>query len=307
MDVSHITALLSNLGKNQVTLQINCNGFEETLVEEYYMKNVSRDIFADLDDLALVCNKSYKSVPRKSTVTMITKPTKINKIVKPEGQTTTKYNLIYAMACIRDTLLTLETRQDKIFDVTKQFLTLLKDFVAQCPVRRLNIEINEEKVSKDVLLQFLDIAIEHCVSATIPIQFNHYEVLVKVVSRFLHKNIAILQTNANDNDFDVLAKEYLETNENSAEYVTIMTMNTCNFVLGDTLSAINIDNVYKQNAIRKLKQQDGFVENLKHQCVKDLRFIAKDIGIDIVDTHTGKLYSKSDLKQLIEAQLRTYP
>lgn len=302
MDVSHITALLSNLGKNQVTLQINGNDFEETLVEEYYMKNVSRDIFADLDDLALVCNKSYKSAPRKSTVTMITKPTKVNKMVKP----TTKYNLVYAMACIRDTLLTLETRQDKIFDVTKQFSTLLKDFVAHCPVRRLNIEINEEKVSKDALQHLLDMAIEHCVSATIPIQFNHYEVLVKVVSRFLHKNIAILQTNANDNDFDVLAKEYLETNENSADYVTIMTMNTFNFVLGDTLSAINIDNIYKQKTIRKLKQQDGFVENLKHQSVKDLRFIAKDIGIETVDTHTGKLYSKSDLKQLIEAQLRTY-
>lgn len=305
MDVSHITALLSNLGKNQVTLQINGNNFEETLVEEYYMKNVSRDIFADLDDLSLVCNKSYKSVPRKSTVITKQINTKINKMVKP----TTKHNLLYAMACIRDTLLTLETSQDKIFDVTKQFSTLLKDFVAQCPVRRLNIEINEERVSKDALQQFLDMAIdmaiEHSVSATIPIQ-----VLVKVVSRFLHKNIAVLQTNGNDNtntfDFDVLAKEYLETNENNAEYVTIMTMNTGNFVLGDTLPAINIDSVYKQKAIRKLKQQDGFVENLKHQSVKDLRFIAKDIGIETVDTHTGKLYSKSDLKQLIEAQIRTY-
>jgi hypothetical protein len=135
-----------------------------------------------------------------------------------------------------------------------------------------------------------------------PLQHNQYDVIIKVSSRYIQKNIVVLQSN--NQTIEVLAKEYLDSNSNTAEYITIQkTMN--NFTLGDDTQCTTIDKICIQNAIRKLKQQEGFQENLKHQSVKDLRFIAKDIGIETVDTHTGKLYSKGDLKQLIEAQLRT--
>jgi hypothetical protein len=312
MDVSHITDLLSNLGKNQVTLQINDNDFQETRVEAYYAKNVSKDIFAGLDDIAMMCNRApTKTSRQKVSVEVVNtkpiKPTKTTKVTQPTSRITTPtYNLVYALACIRDTMLTLETNQDKILDITRQFSNTLKDYVAQCTAKKLNIEINDEKVSKDVLRQYLDMALESNANQ-MPMHHNQYDIIIKVSSRYLQKNIVVLQSNNLTND--VLAKEYLESNSNTTEYITIqrtMNDNKANFTLGDDTPCTTIDNICIQNAIMKLKQQEGFQENLKQQSVKDLRFIAKDIGIETVDTHTGKLYSKSDLKQLIEAQLRTH-
>jgi len=303
MDVSHITNILSNLGKNQVTMQINDNDFQETRVEAYYTKTVSKDLFAGLDDIAMICNR----VPTKTSRQKVYEEVKMKaikpiKLTQPIPRITTPtYNIVYALACISDTMLTLETNQDKILDVSRQFSNALKDYVAQCTSKRLNIEINDEKVSKEVLRQYLDIALE-CNANQMPLQHNQYDVIIKVSSRYIQKNIVVLQSN--NQTIEVLAKEYLDSNSNTAEYITIQkTMN--NFTLGDDTQCTTIDKICIQNAIRKLKQQEGFQENLKHQSVKDLRFIAKDIGIETVDTHTGKLYSKGDLKQLIEAQLRT--
>lgn len=318
MDVSHITNLLSSLGKNQVTLPIFENDFQETKVESYYMKNVSKDIFADLDDIVLMSQRYHKNLPLKtskkvrvfgvsetSASASVTPSTQSNASVPPSCKPSIKaptYNVVYALACIRDNMLTLENKQDKIRDHTNQFSTTLREYVAQCTVRKLNIEINDEKVSKDILKEYLDMALESNING-MPMHHNQYDIIVRVASRYLQKNIAIIMQKN-----DVLVKEYLESNDNIAEYITIQMTSTDNqvsFTLGDNVSASTINNAYHQAAMRKLKLKDDFQENLKHQSVKDLRCIAKDIGIDTVDANTGKLYSKADLKHLIEAQLKT--
>lgn len=306
MDVSHITTLLSNLGKNQVTLQINENDFQETKVEAYYMKNVTKDIFDGLDDIASMCkNKSKVKNKNPTTTSRVKVEVTKNKPTNPVKTTTAlSHNLVYTLACIRNTMLTLETKQDRIIDITVQFSLALREYVAQCTARRLNIE----SCSKDMIIEQLHTALELDVNG-MSLHHNHIDIIVKVASRYLQKNIVVLQSHNQNNEVEVLAREYLESNTNIAEYITIQTTikdNQPNFTLGENASSTKVDNIYKENAIRKLKQQEGFQEKLKSQTVKDLRFIAKDIGIDIVDAHTGKLYSKSDIKQLIEAQLRAH-
>lgn len=316
MDVSHITNLLSSLGKNQVTLPIQENEFQETKVEAYYTKHVSKDIFADLDDIVLMSQRYHKNIPTKPSMKVRApvvseaspsikatqqKSTVVAHCKPPQRIQVPTYNLVYALACIQDNMLTLESKQEKVLDVTNKFSTTLREYAAQCTARKLCIELNDEKVSKETVRQYLDMALESNVNG-LPMHHNQYDMIVRIASRYLQKNIAIQQDN------DVVVKEYLDSNKNIDEYITIqMTKSgqTISCTLGDSVLATTINHAYHQAAIRRLKQQEDFQENLKHQSVKDLRCIAKDIGIDTIDAHTGKLYSKSDLKQLIEAQLRS--
>jgi hypothetical protein len=283
MDVSHITKLLSNLGRNQVTSPIKENDFQENKVADYYSKILRKDIFNSLDDILVITNR-YKPNRTQQQVRNNThnQPIKLNKIKNNSNS----YNLVYALACIRDTMLTLEKRDSKILEVTNQFIQEMKDYVAQCTCKKLNLDtINNEKVSKSVLLDNLD--------------NQHLETIVKVASRVLSLNLAVIDINTN-----VVCKEHLSTNTNHEEYLLVCGIGD-GYMLGDSVQQTKINNKCIKQKISALKQQDNFEENLKNLSVKDLRNIAKDIGIDTVDTHTGKLYAKSDLKQLIEAQLKT--
>lgn len=297
MDVSHITNILSGLGKNQVTSPIKENDFQENRVAEYYSKIITNDIYKGLDDICFITNR-YK--PKKSQQKISIHTNKMNKTNLLEHKTNHVksnddcYNLVYALACIRNTMLTLEKRQSKIVEVFNHFIQDMKNFVGQNTCKMLHIDtINNEKVSKNMLLDTLDISFENELNP------QQVETIMKVASRMLSLNLAIIDTTDK-----VVCMVYLPTNTNHDEYLVIYGTKK-GYMLGDSVQKDQLNNKCIKQKLTELKQQDNFQENLKNQSVKDLRNIAKDIGIDTVDTHTGKLYTKNDLKQLIEAQLKT--
>ncbi len=315
MDISHITSLLSNLGKNQVTLLIKDNGFQETLVDDHYKaKLVAHDPFEALDDIATMARKYKPShnitkghsvaveKPKASGSKQVaTKPVQVHQVHQADTTQVGSHNLVYALACLKDTMLTLQTNRDKVNDVSNKFLTELKDYVSQCTSKKLGIEtINNIKVSKANLLEYLKVSVgTGCVELALTTEQR--EAIVRVASQVLRKNIVIY-----DKQDKVVCKEYIPTNDNIEEYIIIKCQGDTNYVIGDSITQRQLEGKCEQDNIRKLKEQDNYEEKLKNLSVKDLRAIANDIGVETIDTHTGKLLSKTNLKLLVEAKVKQY-
>lgn len=312
MDISHITHLLSNLGKNQVTLPIKDNSFQETLVDDHYKaKLMAHDPFEGLDDIATMAHK-YKPIHNqtKRQTTAVGKPRSSGsthvgihpqQVQKPLITQVASHNLVYALASLKDTMLTLQKNQDKINDVSNKFLTELRDYVSQCTSKKLGIEtINRVKVSKANLLDYLKVHIETD-SVELALTKEQRETIVRIASQVVRKNIVVY-----DEQDGVLCKEYIPTNDNVEEYIIIKRQGNTNFVIGDSISQRQLEVKCENDNIRKLKEQDEYEEKLKNLSVKDLRAIANDIGVETIDTHTGKLLSKTNLKLLVEAKVKQY-
>lgn len=168
----------------------------------------------------------------------------------------------------------------------------------QCTNKKLNIDtINQQKVCKTSILDYLTFEIN---DNSINLNREQIESVVRVASRVLRVNIAVIDK---DNNGIVICKEYLDSNENLEEFVNINKEDN-HFELGGSIRYDEMQRQCVQRNIMRYKSQDSHGEKLKNSSVKELRNIAKDIGIDIVNTHTGKLFTKGELKLLIEAQLK---
>lgn len=305
MDISHITRLLSSLGKNQVTIPIVTNEYIETNVHSLYGSTLKDDIFDNCDDFTKEIQKN-KGVTRNKQVIKKTQ----NKYIEPytdmveksrEQKDNSVYsNLIHVFASIQDNMLMFETKEDKILMSINSYLRSLINYVSNNADFK-NITFEDKKLSKVVILQeltkmmnFNDLSLHQ----NIDIESN--KLLILLNSKYLMKHVVLY-----DSKKDMIHNEFDYTNDNIEDVLCVTKMDNNLYYFDEILKV----NVYKEKYVKDniiaIKLQDNYKENLKSLSVKDLRQIAKKLCIDIVDTHTSKLYSKGDLRLLIEAQLNS--
>jgi hypothetical protein len=313
MDVSHITALLSNLGKNQVTIPIITNHFEEMSVDEHYKLLFPKNDFDNLDDMLSDYRKSKPNNDRRvNTVnsqnvrkdaTKASTSNNVSKKTTPKTGEESKnakinHNIIFVLASIRDNLLSLETNIEKIKDVSRVFIKDVKEFVSNSIMKKLNIE----KHTKASIIDQLDIISNKDLTSD-KLSSEQIDLIVKIVCRYLRRSIIIF-----DNDKNLISYEFDDNeNDDTSDINTVIIVHDIkkeHYFIEDIVPREVFQLQFYEINIKKLKLQENYEENLKLTSVKDLRHTAKNIGIDVFDTHTGKLYSKSDLKLLIEAKIR---
>ena len=314
MDISHITKLLSSLGKNQVTIPITSNDFIETKVDILYGKMLHQDVFEELDDMNKELQKykgnKGKYVKNQKSFRILSnnyhEMNEDNKCVttnnNSEKQLDTQTdkmiytNIIHILACINDNILMFEKHTDKISLFINSYLRSLINFVNEHSTK--SIVIDDAKVGKTVIIQQLSDIIE---GKSFHNNISIEKLLISLSSKYLMKHIVL-----GDKKGKIIYSEFDYNNINIEDVVKISKndMNT-EYYLDDV---IKVD-VYKQDYITKnineIKLQDNYKENLKSLSVKDLRIIAKRLCIDTVDAHINKLYSKVELRLLIEAKINS--
>lgn len=303
MDISHITKLLSSLGRNQVTIPIVSNEYIETNVHSLYNSILKNDIFDECDDLMKEVQKYKGTIKSKQ---LIKKPKNNIQYVEVsrdnlENTTVKKdssmyLNLLHVFACIKDNTLTFETNEDKILMFTNSYLRDLLNYVSNNTELK-SIMLDDKKLTKVLLLQELTKLIN---MNDFNIDNETSKLLIALTSKYLKKHIVLYNNNKN-----VIYNEFDYTDDNIEDVLCITKMNGNLYYFDEIMNV----NVFKSKYIKDnkdmIKLQDNYKENLKSLSVKDLRQIAKKLCIDIIDTHTSKLYSKVDLRLLIEAQLNS--
>lgn len=308
MDISHITKLLSSLGQNQVTIPIITNDFIETKVDGFYSSILKCDVFDLLDDMNkeiykhkgnkgrhVNLSKSNK-LSQNHDSTVVTKPDTIQTSFERESPKNTYSNIIHVLACVNDNLLMFERNSEKIISFVTSYMRNLINFVNNLNMKSLMID--DKKITKSLIVQQLS-SISDDISC---INNNDIQnMLISLSSKYLMKHIILMNKN-----MDIIFSHFDYTN-NDIEDVILISVNDNNteYLLNDVVKVDVYKEDYVKTNINDIKKQDNYKENLKSLCVKDLRNIAKKLCIDIVDTHTDKLYSKVDLRLLIEAKLNS--
>lgn len=298
MDISHITNLLSSLGKNQVTIPILSNDFIETKVDNLYVSVLNNDIFDLLDDmnkeLQMNKGKQYKQKkPRDKECYGIVE----RKNSDAQHSNRMIYtNIIHLFACIHDNTLMFDKNPDKISLFTNAYLRSLINYVNEQVIR--SIIIDDRKLTKATIVQDLSNIIN---DINLSDNTENFKLLISLSSKYLMKHIILVNVKG-----DVVYSEF-DYNTNEFEDVVII-------IKSDTTTECHLDDiiktdVYKDDYVKKnineIKLENNYKENLKSLSVKDLRIIAKKLCIDIIDAHTSKLYSKVDLRLLIEAKINS--
>lgn len=314
MDVSHITNLLSSLGKNQVTIPITSNDFIETKVNTLYSKIFHQDVFERLDDMNteiqkykgnkskyLKINKISRNLSDISNESnedkkLIPKNNNLGQQSEMQNEKMVYKNIIHVLACINDSILMFEKNNDKISLFINSYLRSLINFVNEQNIK--SVVIDDVKIAKTVIIHQLSNIIE---SKPFLDNIPTEKLLIHLSSKYLLKHIVLM-----DNKEDIVYCEFDYTNTDIKDVVKLSKNNIdTEYYLDDV---INVD-VYKLDYVIKnineIKLQDNYKENLKSLSVKDLRIIARRLCIDTVDTHTGKLYSKVELRLLIEAKINS--
>lgn len=292
MDISHITKLLSSLGKNQVTIPIVTNDFLETKADAYYKSILLGDIYENLDEMFVRNTSQYKLsnmvTPNKGKQQCEKNNTETQQIVnKP-----IVHNLIYILNCIDNPEFSFINDIEKVKQGSISFLCNLSQYISNS---------NEKKTVKNAFIKDLNSYIE-LINNNITITFDqeHIQSLLIFTSKYYKKYIALYGINN-----ELINKEF-EFDEDEFDEVVVIKQKDENAYYTENIVTTNeFKETFSKNNIAYIKSKDNYKENLKSACVKDLRQIAKSICIDIHDTHTGKLYSKSDLRLLIEAKLDT--
>jgi hypothetical protein len=303
MDISHITKLLSSLGRNQVTIPIVSNEYIETNVHSLYSSILKNDIFDECDDLMKEVQKHKGTIKSKQLIKKpknniqyveVSKDNLENTIVKNDSSI--YLNLLHVFACIQDNTLTFETNEDKILMFTNSYLRDLLNYVSNNTELK-SIMLDDKKLTKVLLLQEL----------TKLININDFNIdnetsklLIALTSKYLKKHIVLY-----DNKKNIIYNEFDYTDDNIEDVLCITKMNDNLYYFDEIINVNVFKSKYIKDNIDVIKLQDNYKENLKSLSVKDLRQIAKKLCIDIIDTHTSKLYSKVDLRLLIEAQLNS--
>lgn len=313
MDISHITKLLSSLGANQVTIPILSNEFIETNVDTHYNSIMKNDIYESCDDLIKEIQSKknetgaqHKKVLSKSKVNSNSTfhnhsrstPTSVNMENQPSEKHKILYvNILQLFASIKDNLLVFEKNVQKIVN---SFLTDLLNFASNNTDLK-SIVIEDKKVLKTVVLQELMKLINvDDMSFYKGVSIETMKLLTAISSKFLGKYIVVYNAKA-----EILYCEFDYNNEDVEDVVIITQDNNHQYSIDEIMKVSDFTKVYVKNSIDEIKQQDNYKENLKSLSVKDLRQIAKRLCIDIVDAHTSKLYSKVDLRLLIEGKLNS--
>lgn len=314
MDISHITNLLSSLGKNQVTIPITSNDFIETKVNTLYSTIFQQDVFERLDDMNteiqnykgnkskyLKSNKISRNLSNISYESnednkLIPKNNNLGQQSETQNEKKVYKNIIHVLACINDSILMFEKNNDKISLFINSYLRSLINFVNEQNIK--SVVIDDVKIAKTVIIHQLSNIIE---SKPFLDNIPTEKLLIHLSSKYLLKHIVLM-----DNKEQDVYCEFDYTNNDIKDVVKLSKNDTSNeYYLDDV---INVD-VYKLDYIIKnineIKLQDNYKENLKSLFVKDLRNIARRLCIDIVDAHTGKLYSKTELRLLIEAKINS--
>ena len=305
MDISHITNLLSSLGKNQVTIPIVTNGFIETNVDSLYRSIIKDDIFEECDDLMKEIQKNKignKNKPAaKHTNTHNVEPIKEVRRVSMQQQYNSVYhNIIHIFACVHDNLVMFETSEDKIITSIKSYLTDLQTYVSNNTDFK-SIMIEDRKLSKSLISQeFMKMISYGSLSLYQSIDLSLIKLLIHVSSKYLRKHI-VLYNNTND----IIYCEFDYTDEAIEDVLCITKRNDNQYFYDENVSVSVFKEKYINDNKRMITIEDNYKENLKSLSVKDLRQVAQKLCIDIVDTHTNKLYTKGDLRLLIEAKLNT--
>jgi hypothetical protein len=306
MDISHITNLLSSLGKNQVNIPIIENDFNETKVDIFYTHLFAKNEFDTLDDISAIIKhkKPYVSKMNKKpqlSNTDLTNKISVHKKVESIIDNQNRYNLMYTLACVKDNNLMFERSHEKIIQKSISYLNDLLNFINNSVLKKLGIEeLNNEKTSKQFIIQQLTRMLsDKCYMKTSLTSFE-YELLIKLSSKYLQKQIVLY------NHIGVIMYSEYDQDSKFDDVVVIKKNKDIELYSMEDILKVHVfkDKFTKEN-IEVIKSQNNYQENLKSLSVKDLRQTAKNIGVDIVDTHTGKLYSKGDLRLLIEAKIRT--
>ena len=302
MDISHITNLLSSLGKNQVTIPIISNDFVETKVDAFYSSVLHNDVFELLDDMSKEIqhnkgNKGKQVKQIKSHKSLHNKECNIN--VKTNDLPCEKMaytSILHVLACVYDNLLMFEKNNDKISLFINSYLRNLINLVNETNIKQLIID--DKKFTKAVIIQELSNMIE---TSTYHDNPDTSKLILSLSSKYLMKHIVLMENKGN-----VLYIEF-DYNNNDIEDVVLIKKSDTNtkYYLDDVIKADMYKQDYVIKNINEIKLQDNYKENLKSLSVKDLRIIAKKLCIDTLDTHTGKLYSKVDLRLLIEAKINS--
>jgi hypothetical protein len=309
MDISHITNLLSSLGKNQVNIPIIENDFIETKVDLLYTKLFAKNEFDTLDDITAIIKhqKSYSGNVHQMNKKVqlsnkdLTNKNSLHKKVESVIDHQNRYNLIYTLACVKDNNLIFEKHHEKIIQRSITYLNDLLNFINNSVLKKIGIEeLNNEKTSKQFIIQQLTRMLDDkCYMKTSLTSFE-YELLIKLSSKYLQKQIALY------NHLRVIIYSEYDQDSKFDDVVVIKKAKDSElYCMEDILKTHVFKDKFTKENIETIKSQINYQENLKSLSVKDLRQTAKNICVDIVDTHTGKLYSKGDLRLLIEAKIRT--
>jgi hypothetical protein len=299
MDISHITKLLSSLGKNQVTIPITSNDFIETKVDVLYGTIFDHDVFESLDDMSKEIQrckgKSVKGISVKCTKPLcnISHDDCESNNLKTQNDKMICTSITHILACVNDNLLMFEKNGDKISLFMNSYLRSLINFVNEQNIKSLVID--DTKLAKAVIIQELSNMIEGK-----PVHHTQ-NLVISLSSKYLMKHIVLM-----DNKGNVLYSEF-DYNNNDIEDVILIIKNDNNteYYLDDVIKVDLYKKSYVIKNINDIKLQNNYKENLKSLTVKDLRIIAKKLCIDIVDADTSKLYSKVDLRLLIEAKINS--
>lgn len=305
MDISHITNLLSSLGKNQVTIPIISNDFIETKVDVLYDTIFNYDVFESLDDMnkeiqkykgnkgkyvksqKSLCNLSNSNNECNENNTEKQSDTKNNKMVYT--------NIVHLLAGVNDNVLMFERNMDKVSSIVTSYLANLIKFVTEQHIQ--NLVVQDKKLRKSHIIQELSNALYNisCLNNTDTLQL-----LIYVSSKYLMKHIIIYDITGN-----IFCSEFDYNNNDIEDVVLITKNNNTEYILVDIIKIDVFKTDYVTKNINEIKVQENYKENLKSLSVKDLRIIAKKLCIDIVDAHTGKLYSKVELRLLVEAKINS--
>ncbi len=314
MDISHITNLLSSLGKNQVTIPIVSNEFIETNVDSFYTSVLKNDIFEDCDDLMKGMQNNKTRIKVKQVISNDINKTRVdlknnvnlsqsecnNKeehYDKKDNLHVTYENILHLLACIQDNLLVFEKNTTKHINI---YVKDLLNFVSNNPELK-SVNIGDKKFTKTAILQELMKLLNiDDASKYKSIDVDTIKLLLTISSKYLNKHIILYNGKA-----EIVYCEFDYTNHNIEEIVLITKSDTDNYNLNEVMKVSVFKDMYVKENINEIKQQDNYKENLKSLCVKDLRQIAQKLCIDIIDTHTSKLYSKVELRLLIEAKLNS--
>lgn len=313
MDLSYITHILSSLKENQVNLPIVTNGFEETVASPY-QEGMHKDPFESLDDMQSIIrnNKRHSmttqsqpqlsnqqkkhennSAPPPRNVQLQCEQQKVSQASQASTSATPISNinkgvksLLAALVCVRDPTLTLcnpATRHSKVIEL----LDMVVRYIAGTPSKNLNITSQTvKKFTKGQLQEF----VTGLKDGKVIIQ-DARSVIIELVARTLGHNVLILIK-------DIVHYVY-NVHEHDTDNMTIV------LTYDDSLNEYEFDAVKAMTRITANQTQGAAEENLKLMSVKDLRQKAQEISISTVDPSTNKLYTKTELRRLVENKLKT--
>lgn len=298
MDSSRITSLLTSLTKNLVSIPLVTNGFEETKAYPYTTSASEVDEYEYLDDLVCALrNMKHSQTPIYKSRTIETKiaqkPNKKDEVIGKPIQ-----SLLFALMCSDNPVLSVSVQTSSQLERQANiFYQRIREYLVNSPIKSFKLNpfpTMTIKPTKEQVLVVLDASMKD----KSPIEEHVLELILQVSVKVLQHNIVILFDN----------KQVVMNIIENEEFKTIV-VNTK--LIGETF-VYNLEDIMKkedvklhimQITITYLKNDANLQEKLKSMCVKNLRQLAQDIGIDIVNSETEKQYTKGELKNLIETKL----